>query len=163
MPYPHTPHPATLLWMLAAIPFTLWDTAYLLLRPHTLPGHPWNRPLWQPYIAYAAVDRVYSAQAWEEGSGFAAAQGVLNLVEVAGYVVYLWLVLRGGAVGRRQGGADARWRMAMGGKEGAGAVVVGVCVGAMTVGKTVMYGKFDGGDFGCGGRGAEKGLTGSSS
>lgn len=103
------------------------------------------------------MDRVYSAQAWEEGSGFAAAQGVLNLVGVAGYVVYLWLVLRGGAVGRRQGGADARWRTATGGKEGAGAVVVGVCVGAMTVGKTVMYGEFDGGISGAEGGGRKRG------
>jgi len=85
------------------------------------------------------------------------------MVEVAGYVVYLWLVFRGGAVGRRRGGANARWRRAMGGKEGAGAVVVGLCVGAMTVGKTVMYGEFCGGDFRERREGGGGGLTGSSS
>jgi len=144
MAWSHTPSLATLLWISAAVPFSIWDSLYMFLRPHTLPGHKWNLPIWKPYITYAAVDRVYSSQAWEENNGFAGAQCFMNLVESGLYVWYLWLVSRNGRVQRP---AEGGWKLlgwygqtrTVGGRAGALAVVIGAISGAMTASKTVLY------------------------
>jgi len=47
--------------------------------------------LWEPYGIYQKVDCVYGVKALVENSGFPNAQSVLNLVETALNVVYLYL------------------------------------------------------------------------
>ncbi|KAJ9129405.1 hypothetical protein NKR19_g10386, partial [Coniochaeta hoffmannii] len=77
----HRPSPLTLLWLAVSLPLVAWDTAYVLLRPHTMPGGSLHWPLWVPYELYGRVDHVYGFKAWDSGMGFTAAQGMLNLVE----------------------------------------------------------------------------------
>lgn len=103
MTWKHTPRPAILLWIAFTFPFTIWDSLYIFLRPHTLLGHKWHSPFWDPIDSYAAVDFVYSKQAWLENKGWTAAQGVINTTEVAIYLWYFWILQTQGE-GRRVGG-----------------------------------------------------------
>ncbi|KKY28252.1 hypothetical protein UCDDS831_g00435 [Diplodia seriata] len=89
----HTPSRLTLAWLALSLPLVAWDTGYMLLRPHSMPGGWLHAPLWAPYALYGAVDHVYGFPAWERGDGFGAAQASLNLVETALYLGGAWLVL----------------------------------------------------------------------
>ncbi|KAB5569974.1 hypothetical protein GE09DRAFT_692197 [Coniochaeta sp. 2T2.1] len=136
--FSHRPTPLTLLWLAVSLPLVAWDTAYVLLRPHTMPGGRLHRPLWVPYELYGRVDHVYGWKAYDAGTGFTAAQGTLNLVETALYAVYwalwFWGSRRGTDGGGRKAGA-AR----VGGRRAAVAVVVGLSASVMTFSKTVLY------------------------
>lgn len=127
----HKPSRPTLLWLAVSLPLVAWDTAYVLLRPHTMPGGWLHAPLWTPYELYGRVDHVYGFKAWDAGVGFTAAQGTLNLVETALYAVYWALWYR-----NRDGGGR------VGGREGALAVAVGFAASVMTFSKTVLYCEF---------------------
>ena len=92
----HTPSYLIIYWILISVPLVFWDTGYILLRPHSMPGGSLHRPLWVPYALYGSVDYLYGWPAWERGDGFPLAQGILNLIENALYIWYLWLVYRYG-------------------------------------------------------------------
>ncbi|ROT36075.1 hypothetical protein SODALDRAFT_262682, partial [Sodiomyces alkalinus F11] len=130
----HTPSRLTLLWMAISLPLVAWDTGYVLLRPHTMPGGSLHRPLWTPYALYGTVDGVYGFKAWDARDGFTAAQGLLNLFESAMYVVYLWLALRG-----RGGRLTSRPAAAAAGRQNALGLLVGFSAAVMTLSKTVLY------------------------
>lgn len=139
----------------------------MLGRPHTMPGgflHPY---LWKPYALYGTIDYVYGWPAWDAKNGFTAAQGLLNLVETAGYLVYLSVVLEFGESATvhnagdgegegeeegEEGGKGAprwfkrvpvlRWLLAprvLRGRESAWAVLLGFATAVMTLSKTVLY------------------------
>jgi hypothetical protein len=133
----HAPTLATRIWILVSLPLVLWDTGYVLGRPHTLPGGAWHAPLWTPYELYGRVDLIYSPAAWARGEGFTGAQALLNVVETAMYLVYAALVWGRGSSG-------------VGGKRGGLAVMVGFAAAVMTLSKTVLYCEFL---LGCRGRG----------
>src|SRR5437667_9993576 len=84
------------LWLYISLPLVWWDTFYVLLRPHTMPGGAIHAPLWSPYELYGQVDYVYGWPAWEANNGFTASQAMLNLVESVMYSVYLWMVYKHG-------------------------------------------------------------------
>lgn len=133
MTWEHTPRLPILCWAVFAVPFTIWDTAYIFLRPHTLAGHKWHAPIFTPYSDYAAVDRVYGEQAFLEKDGFTAAQGIINMTEVTIYAIYFWIVM---AKGNK---SVATGKRTVGGKAGGLAVALGLAAGSMTFTKTALY------------------------
>lgn len=131
----HTPSTLTLLWLGISLPLVLWDTGYMLLRPHSMPGGALHAPLWVPYALYGEIDHMYGFKQWHLRNGFAAAQSLMNLVETALYAGYLWLWYRHGRA------VVPGARRAVSGREGALALLLGFSAAVMTVSKTVLYGE----------------------
>ena len=125
----HIPSPITLLWLLISLPLVIWDTGYVLLRPHSMPGGWAHAPIWKPYELYGKVDYMYGWKAYNEHNGFTAAQGSLNVMETVGYLGYLWVVWNYGEGEKR----------AVGGGWGGVACLVGFALCVMTVSKTALY------------------------
>ncbi|OAA56427.1 hypothetical protein ISF_07495 [Cordyceps fumosorosea ARSEF 2679] len=123
----HAPDAATLLWLAISLPLVVWDTVYVLGRPHTMENGWLHWPLWTPYRLYGEIDHVYGWKAFHAKSGFTAAQGALNAVETAMYLAYAWPCLT------REG------RRAVTGRAGAWAVLIGFSAAVMTLSKTVLY------------------------
>ncbi|KAI9721859.1 MAG: hypothetical protein M1828_004954 [Chrysothrix sp. TS-e1954] len=151
----HTPSNLVLAWLAISLPLVIWDTSYVLLRPHSMPGGSLHKPLFIPYALYGTIDYVYGFPALEAHDGFTAAQAWLNVVETAGYLVYLALVWQYGAeVGGKGRGAPKskpsadgymaylevlrRPRMVQG-SMGVWAALIGFTMSVMTVSKTVLY------------------------
>jgi hypothetical protein len=115
-----------------------------------MPGGKLHWPLWVPYELYGTIDYVYGWPAWEAKSGFTGAQGMLNAVETAMYLVYLGIVIRFGvqSSGQGVGAPDKGWIGKLGmsreiaGREAAIAVLIAYSAAVMTVSKTVLYCKF---------------------
>lgn len=127
---PSTP---TLLWMAISLPLVAWDTAYVLLRPHSMPGGSLHWPLWVPYELYGEIDHMYGFKQWNLHNGFTAAQSIMNVIESLMYVAYLGLWFFYGETNAQ--GA----RKAVRGRAGALAVLLGFSGAVMTVSKTVLY------------------------
>jgi hypothetical protein len=115
-----------------------------------MPGGQFHSPIWTPYAIYVEVDHVYGWKAFNNGDGFPAAQSTMNLVEVALYFVYLWIVLKHGgnsaADGRGAPGKAAVGRLGeskvVRGRMAGLAALAGYTGAALTVGKTLLYGIF---------------------
>jgi hypothetical protein len=135
----HTPTTGVLLWLAISLPLVAWDTAYMLLRPHTMPGGWLHWPLWVPYKLYGEVDHMYGFKQWHLRNGFAAGQSVMNAVESLLYLAYLWVWYRHG---REEAVVAGQRRKAVSGKAGGVAVVLGFSAAVMTVSKTVLYCEF---------------------
>ncbi|KAK3110677.1 hypothetical protein LTR53_014793 [Teratosphaeriaceae sp. CCFEE 6253] len=142
----HTPTPATLLWLAVSLPLVIWDTAYVLLRPHSMPGGALHRPLWSPYELYGTVDYVYGLRAYEARNGWTAAQATLNAGETAAYLVYLYWVFafgerEGAGVKGRAGAGKGLWGggRTVRGRWAARAVVLAFATASLTFFKTVLY------------------------
>ncbi|CAG9992698.1 unnamed protein product [Clonostachys byssicola] len=125
----HAPTTLTLSWLALSLPLVVWDTVYVLGRPHTMEGGWLHWPLWVPYKLYGTVDHVYGWKAFNANNGFTSAQGFLNAVETSMYLVYLWNVLGRGEAGTR----------AVRGRRGALTVVTGFSAAVMTLSKSVLY------------------------
>lgn len=144
----HTSSNLTLLWLFISLPLVAWDTGYVMLRPHSMPGGKLHWPLWVPYDLYGRVDYIYGWKAFNSHNGFTAAQGFLNIVESVMYVYYLYLLLANGKqVAARGRGAPKPSVLGFMGEQrrvegmtGALASVVGYSAAVMTVSKTVLYG-----------------------
>ncbi|KAG5920946.1 hypothetical protein E4U61_007321 [Claviceps capensis] len=146
--FTHAPSSFTLLWLALSLPLVIWDTGYVLGRPHTMHGGRAHWPLWLPYKLYGEVDYVYGWKAILDKNGFTAAQSTLNVIETVLYLAYLWLWRSRGS--REGGDAAAAAAAAPGDREGRGAWVVRGRVGAlalllgfsaavMTLSKTLLY------------------------
>jgi hypothetical protein len=125
----HSPSNITLLWMAISLPLVIWDTIYVLNRPLTMEGGWMHWPLWVPYQLYGEIDYVYGWPAVKNNDGFTSAQGLLNAIETAMYLAYLWVVFKRGDQGKR----------VVSGREGATAVLIGFSAAVMTLSKTVLY------------------------
>ncbi|KAF2466905.1 uncharacterized protein BDR25DRAFT_305769 [Lindgomyces ingoldianus] len=133
MAWAHTTRLPILIWCLWAFPFTIWDTLYLLLRPHSLPGQKWHDSYFSHVFAiWASVDHIYGEEGWRNKSGFVLAQSAINVTEATLYMVYIWIILRSGSQI-----SASKWRI--GGRTGAWAVLVGEVAGCVTATKTAMY------------------------
>ncbi|KAJ4295093.1 hypothetical protein N0V90_007102 [Kalmusia sp. IMI 367209] len=131
MTWAHTPRSSILIWCLWAFPLTIWDTIYLALRPHSLPGRKWHAPYFAgTFNKWAGVDHSYGKDGWLDQDGFVMAQSVINMLEVTLYMIYVTLVWRGsgGFFGKK-----------VGGRSGALAVIVGMNAGCVTATKTALY------------------------
>jgi hypothetical protein len=135
------------LWLLISCPLVLWDTGYVLTRPHSMPGGKWHR-FWSGYRWYAGVDYIYGWPAYNANNGFTAAQGVLNLAETAGYLYYLWVVYRFGTpanvnANARDSESTLNWVLAtekvVAGRMGATALLAAFSASVSTLSKTLLY------------------------
>jgi len=140
----HTPPASTLPWLAISVPIVIWDTIYIMGRPHTFAGGAIAWPFWQPYELYGRVDYVYSPEAYYSGLGWTAAQGLGNVFETLAYLVYLWIVVtHGRRDGKEEGvlgslGALGE-RRRVEGKWGAVANLIGYTTFMVTLAKTVLY------------------------
>ncbi|KXT13662.1 hypothetical protein AC579_4995 [Pseudocercospora musae] len=146
----HTPSNLTLIWLVISLPLVVWDTGYVLLRPHSMPGGKFHKPLWIPYELYGTVDYVYGFKALESNNGWTAAQGWVNALETAAYGVYLYIVYKYGEQEPIQGrGAPDKSVMGqlralsesrtLSGKYATGAVLLAYSTAFLTFWKTVLY------------------------
>jgi len=146
-PWAHTPSNLTLLWLLVSLPLVVWDTLYVLLRPHSMAGGALHSPLWTPYALYGRVDYNYGWPAYNAHDGFTAAQTALNIVETVLYTYYLGLVYRHGRPSATKGRGAPKpstvgWlgeAKVVSGTVGGVAALVGFSSAVMTVSKTVLY------------------------
>ncbi|KAI4153321.1 MAG: hypothetical protein L6R39_001604 [Caloplaca ligustica] len=90
-PWAHKPTVLTVLWLIVSLPLVIWDSIYVLGRPHTMPGGKWHEPVYTPYALYATVDYMYGWPAYESGNGFTMAQCSLNVLETICYLAYLYI------------------------------------------------------------------------
>ncbi|KAF2757851.1 hypothetical protein EJ05DRAFT_368596 [Pseudovirgaria hyperparasitica] len=143
----HTPSTLTLVWLAISLPLVSWDTGYLLMRPHTMPGGKFHWPVWAPYKLYGTVDRLYGFPGWQSNNGFVGAQAFMNLLETAAYLVYLYIVYTAGVSSHVQGtgapdksivGRLAEARV-LTGRAAAIAVTIGFGASVATVAKTLLY------------------------
>jgi hypothetical protein len=137
----------TLAWLAISLPLVLWDTLYILLRPHTMEGGAIQWPIWKPYEIYASIDHVYGKPGWDNKDGFGGGQGVMNAVETVLYGLYAMIVWNHGAwaeggSGLQVGEGVKGWlsggvkvRGAVGNK----ALLIGFSASLMTLTKTVLY------------------------
>ncbi|TVY18879.1 hypothetical protein LARI1_G004394 [Lachnellula arida] len=143
----HTPSNITIGWLLISLPLVAWDTGYVLLRPHSMPGGFLHWPLWVPYELYGRVDYIYGWKAFNSRNGFTGAQGLLNVVESLMYVYYLYILYTSGKQVAAQGRGAPKTAIAgfwgeqrrVEGTRGALAALVGYSAGLMTFSKTVLY------------------------
>lgn len=132
MQFSHRPRLAILLWCLWVFPFTLWDTLYLVLRPHSLPGHKWHKPYFSgSFTIWAGIDRIYGQYGYDEKEGFVLAQSVMNMTEATLCIAYVWVIW--------QNGQGSFWSKEVGGKAGAQAIMFGLSAGYVTAIKTALY------------------------
>ncbi|PSK60258.1 hypothetical protein B9Z65_1156 [Elsinoe australis] len=142
----HTPSNLALIWLAISLPLVIWDSGYVMLRPHSMPGGSLHWP-WKPYELYGKVDHIYGFKAFNNRNGFTAAQGTLNILETLGYFVYLYIVWSKGSQADVDGrGAPSKEKVGGLGKAmrvtgyWAGvACLVGFGVTIMTWSKTVLY------------------------
>lgn len=145
----HTPSVAVIIWLFFSIPLVAWDSGYVLLRPHSMPGHKLHSPIWTPYALYGTIDYIYGWPAFNARNGFTAAQTILNLFESAAYIYYLTIVYIYGVSlqpdhGREKTGLGRFVSMVtkdkvVSGRIGATALLVAYSASLMTLGKTILY------------------------
>lgn len=133
----HKPTALTILWLLVSLPLVLWDSIYIIGRPHTMPGGKWHQPMYTPYALYGEVDFMYGWPAYESGNGFTMAQGSLNVLETACYIGYLYIFW---TYGKGQWTYAQGQQRSIGGGWGGLACLLGFSVSLLTFGKTVLYG-----------------------
>ncbi|KAI0115240.1 hypothetical protein F4814DRAFT_449072 [Daldinia grandis] len=132
-PWAHAPSQLTLLWFAISLPLVIWDSGYVLLRPLTMEGGPLHWPVYAPYKLYGEVDHVYGWKAFHARNGFTSAQGALNVVETALYLVYLCIYFGSGVA------VAGRATRVLTGRPAALAVVLAFSAAVMTLSKTVLY------------------------
>ncbi|KAI7487479.1 hypothetical protein D0860_04657 [Hortaea werneckii] len=150
-PWSHTPSNLTLLWLAISLPLVIWDTGYVVLRPHSMPGGALHAPLWTPYALYGTIDYMYGFKQWDAHNGFTLAQGSFNAVETVAYGVYLYLVYRYGREEEGRTGRGAPRKEFLGrlralgksrtveGRLAVWVVLLGYSTAFLTFTKTVLY------------------------
>ncbi|TLS24613.1 hypothetical protein PpBr36_08886 [Pyricularia pennisetigena] len=135
----HTPSTLALAWLAISLPLVAWDTGYIMLRPHSMPGGTWHSPIWKPYALYGRVDYVYGRERWESNDGFCGAQGTMNIVESLMYLAYLWIWHSNKTAAGASGSGAASARGAVTGRSAGLAMLIMFSACVMTVSKTVLY------------------------
>ncbi|ETS80590.1 hypothetical protein PFICI_08119 [Pestalotiopsis fici W106-1] len=132
----HAPDRATLLWFAISLPLVIWDSIYVLGRPHTMEGGFLHWPLWAPYKLYGETDYVYGWKAYNSRNGFTSAQGSLNVIETAMYLAYIYLYFN---QGKPVGGVLGGEKRVLTGRAAGQAVLIAFSAAVMTLSKTVLY------------------------
>ncbi|EGD97880.1 hypothetical protein TESG_05384 [Trichophyton tonsurans CBS 112818] len=145
----HSPSPIVQLWLIISLPLVLWDTGYVLLRPHSMPGGVYHH-FWSPYALYGTIDYIYGWPAFNSRNGFTSAQATLNIVETTLYIYYLFLVwtqAKPVSIARNSGKSSkgaSEWsvlqKKSVTGTAGAYALLAIFSASLMTLSKTVLYG-----------------------
>ena len=105
-----------------------------------MPGGKYHSPIWTPYALYSTVDYVYGWPAYEEGSGFTAAQSSLNVLETFLYLYYAFVVYTEGWSKRKitlEGFLAGKQRFMV--EEAASATLLFWATNVMTASKTVLF------------------------
>ena len=132
--------------MIVSLPLVIWDCGYVMFRPHTMPGGSLHLPIYKLYALYGTVDYMYGWPAYNDGVGFTAAQGALNILETIMYGWYLFvLASRGQGTGWYRFWNKTTWteKTVVQGDGVAQAVVICFASAVMTLSKTALYCKFD--------------------
>ncbi|KAG9248283.1 hypothetical protein BJ878DRAFT_550091 [Calycina marina] len=143
----HTPSNLILGWLFISLPLVIWDTGYVMARPHTMAGGKWQWPLYMPYDLYAKIDYIYGWPAYDGNNGFTSAQTLLNIFETSMYVYYLFVLFTKGKPSNAEGVGAPEKKVAgilgeqryVQGREGMLALLVAYSAAVMTVSKTVLY------------------------
>ncbi|QKX56641.1 uncharacterized protein TRUGW13939_03747 [Talaromyces rugulosus] len=146
----HTPSVLVLIWLLVSVPLVIWDSGYIFLRPHSMPGGKFHSPIWTPYALYGTVDYIYGWPAFNARNGFTAAQALLNVIETIGYISYLAVVYVYGTSATNTGRASTKrvkkglsWFLldekVVPGRIGGLALLIAFSASVMTLSKTVLY------------------------
>ncbi|KAK6950239.1 hypothetical protein Daesc_008565 [Daldinia eschscholtzii] len=136
----HAPSRLTLLWFAVSLPLVIWDSGYVLLRPLTMEGGPLHWPIYAPYKLYGEVDHVYGWKAFHARNGFTSAQGTLNVLETAMYLVYVWIYFRSGATDAQGRATTTR---VLSGRPAAVAVLTAFSAAVMTLRLQEYFSGFD--------------------
>ncbi|OAX81510.1 hypothetical protein ACJ72_04154 [Emergomyces africanus] len=143
----HTPSVIVTIWLSISIPVVLWDASYVLLRPHSMPGGSLHY-IWKPYALYGTIDYIYGWPAWNNRNGFTSAQSLMNLVESACYLFYLFVLFKYGTTSNLKGDRKSKsakqsslldQQRSIDGRLGAIALLVVFSGSIMTVSKTLLY------------------------
>ncbi|OJD15730.1 hypothetical protein AJ78_04028 [Emergomyces pasteurianus Ep9510] len=143
----HTPSVIVTIWLSISVPLVLWDAGYVLFRPHSMPGGRLHF-IWKPYALYGTIDYIYGWPAWHNRNGFTSAQSLMNLVETACYLFYLFVLFKYGTTPNIKGHRKSKSakksgflvpRKSIGGWLGATALLVVFSGSVMTVSKTLLY------------------------
>lgn len=129
--YDHVPTFWTSAWLAVSLPLVIWDTFYVLGRPHTMEGGWMHYPLWAPYKLYGEVDHVYGWKHYNSGSGFTSAQGALNAIETVMYLYYAYVFYVKAP------------KTNVSGRQASGAVLTAFSAAVMTLSKTLLYCKLN--------------------
>jgi hypothetical protein len=140
--YTHVVDPWVVIWLYVSLPLVVWDCGYVLLRPMTMPGGSLHSPIYTLYGVYGTVDYMYGWPAWNDGVGFTAAQGALNVLETIMYGWYVFvLATRGEGTSWWKFWEKTFWteKTVVQGDGVALATVVCFSSAVMTLSKTVLY------------------------
>lgn len=146
----HTPSVVVLAWLSISVPLVIWDTGYVLLRPHSMPGGKYHSPIWTPYALYGTIDYIYGWPAFNARNGFTAAQGLLNVFETVAYIFYLVVVYFYGTTATAAGRASTKkvkkgllWFLfeekVVPGRIGSLALLIAYSSSVATFSKTILY------------------------
>ncbi|KAK2877052.1 hypothetical protein FQN49_001459 [Arthroderma sp. PD_2] len=144
----HFPSRLVQIWLMISVPVVMWDTGYVLLRPHSMPGGVYHQ-FWSPYALYGTVDYIYGWPAFNSRNGFTAAQATMNIVETVLYAYYffiVWTQAKPVAVARKSSKASKEavgWsvmqKTSVTGTAGAHALLAVFSACLMTLSKTALY------------------------
>lgn len=140
--YAHVIDNVTVLWLFVSLVLVAWDTGYIFMRPYSMPGGYAHSPIWAPYALYGTVDYIYGWPAWNDGVGFTAAQGFLNIIESSMYGYYLFQLTRCGHGTEWYKVWSGPWWSRETVVRGEGmplAIIICFAGAVMTVSKTVLY------------------------
>jgi hypothetical protein len=57
--YVHKVPPLLMIWLYVSLPLVVWDTSYIALRPHSMPGGKLHSPIWTPYALYGKPSPIH--------------------------------------------------------------------------------------------------------
>ena len=140
--YKHVVDPIIVVWLYFSLPLVVWDTGYVMFRPLTMPGGSLHLPIYKLYGVYGTVDYMYGWPAWNDGVGFTAAQGSLNVLETIMYGWYVYVMAsRGQGTGWYKFWQKELWTQTkvVQGEGVALATLVCFSSAVMTLSKTILY------------------------
>eukprot|EP00048_Salpingoeca_helianthica_P023066 m.22040 g.22040 ORF g.22040 m.22040 type:complete len:175 (-) comp8217_c0_seq1:49-573(-) len=80
-------------WIQVSILIVLWDASFVLLRPLSMEGGPYEA-IYAPYKKYITVDKMYGHMEEDGTKFFIVAQSIVNLVEVTFLQISIFLHLQ---------------------------------------------------------------------
>ena len=129
-----------LIWVYLSPLIVLWDVAYVLLRPLSMPGGSIHNPLWIPYKLYGEVDHLYGLPGLEKGNGLVSAFAIINFLESSLYIWCAWKIYRESKISQHR---EGRWlqERCIEGCVGNQVLLVMFSSSLTVCTKTVLYGK----------------------
>lgn len=96
--YTHNPATWFVVWCILNILWIYYESAFVALRPHSLPGGKWYTPFFKPFAPWAAIDTRYCEQAWSDKNQVPNAYVGLGTFESLFLLSYLTHVAKAGGL-----------------------------------------------------------------